>query len=123
MEVFTNFLAGMDNSVNRGKTEEVLSWIKNKYTNLNAEIRWNQPMFTDHGTFIMGFSVSKKHLAVAPESVTIIHFEDDIMKAGYDHTKELIRIPWNHPVNYQLLAKMIEFNILDKTDCFTFWRK
>ena len=44
-------------------------------------------MFTDHGTFIIGFSVSKKHLAVAPESVTITHVEDDIVKAGYDYTK------------------------------------
>ena len=26
-------------------------------------------MFTDHGTYIIGFSVSKKHLAVAPEAV------------------------------------------------------
>lgn len=24
-------------------------------------------MFTDHGTFIIGFSVSKQHLAVSPE--------------------------------------------------------
>lgn len=77
-------------------------------------------MFTDHGTFIIGFSVSKKHLAVAPEKVTIAHVEDDIVKAGYDYTEQLIRIPWNGPVDYTLLEKMIEFNILDKADCSTF---
>ena len=31
-------------------------------------------MFTDHGTFIIGFSIAKHHLAVAPERVVIQHF-------------------------------------------------
>lgn len=123
MDNFSEFIAGIDNPLHREKTEEVLTWIKTKYPDLKTEIKWNQPMFTDHGTFIIGFSVSKKHLAVAPESVTITHLEDDIVKAGYDYTKELIRIPWKSPVEYSLLEKMIEFNILDKANCSTFWRK
>lgn len=123
MEVFAGFLAGIDNPLHRERMEEVFTWINNKYPNLKREIKWNQPMFTDHGTFIIGFSVSKKHLAVAPESVTITHVEDDIVKAGYEYTKELIRIPWNGPVEFSLLEKMIEFNIWDKADCSTFWRK
>jgi uncharacterized protein len=70
-------------------------------------------MFTDHGTFIIGFSITKNHLAVAPESAGINHFSDEIVQAGYDHTKQLVRIPWNIPVDFSLLEKMIEFNILD----------
>ncbi|MGG1446491.1 iron chaperone [Bacillus subtilis] len=112
-----------DDPFHRERTEEVFTWIKNKYPNLHTEIKWNQPMFTDPGTFIIGFSVSKKHLAVAPEKVTITHVEDDIVKAGYDYTKELVRIPWNGPVDFPLLEKMIEFNIRDKANCPTFWRK
>ncbi|MBU2661831.1 iron chaperone [Bacillus cabrialesii] len=123
MKFFSEFLAGIDDPFHRERTEEVLAWVKNKYPNLNPEMKWNQPMFTDHGTFIMGFSVSKKHLAAAPESVAITHAEDDIVKAGYDYTKELIRIPWKSPVDYPLLEKMIEFNIRDKANCSTFWRK
>ncbi|WP_449538533.1 iron chaperone [Ferdinandcohnia sp. Marseille-Q9671] len=123
MKDFAEFVAGIDDPFHRERTEEVLAWVKNKYPKLKPEIKWNQPMFTDHGTYIIGFSVSKKHLAVAPESVTITHVEDDIVKAGYDHTKEIIRIPWNTPVEYSLLEKMIEFNIEDKADCTTLWRK
>ncbi|WP_026690446.1 iron chaperone [Alteribacter aurantiacus] len=123
MENFPDFLAGIDDPIHRERTEEVLSWIKNNYPQLETEIKWKQPMFTDHGTFIIGFSVSKKHLAVAPESVTITHVEDEIVKAGYDYTKELIRIPWKAPVDYSLLEKMIEFNIKEKANCTTFWRK
>lgn len=123
MKEFTEFKAGIDDPLHRERMEEAFTWIKSKYPNLKPELKWNQPMFTDHGTFIIGFSISKKHLAVAPESVTISHVEEDIMKAGYDYTKELIRIPWNRPINYALLEKMIEFNIWDKADCSTFWRK
>lgn len=80
-------------------------------------------MFTDHGTYIIGFSVSKYHLAVAPEKVGMTQFADSIVQAGYDHTKLLMRIQWNQPVDYALLEQMIEFNILDKADCSTFWRE
>lgn len=123
MAIFEAFVAGIDDPSQRERTEEVLHWVNNKYPQLETELKWNQPMFTDHGTFIIGFSVSKKHLAVAPEDATITHVEEDIKKAGYDYTKGLIRIPWNKPVNYSLLGKMIDFNIWDKANCPTFWRK
>lgn len=123
MEVFAEFLAGMDHPSHRERVEEVLTWVKTKYPNLKPEIKWNQPMFTDHGTFIIGFSIAKKHLAVAPESVAIDHVKEDIVKAGYDYTNQLIRIPWDRPVEYALLENIIDFNIADKADCTTFWRK
>lgn len=123
MEVFAKYLAGIDHPKHRERVEKVLTWIQNNYPNLKPEIKWNQPMFTDHGTFIIGLSVAKKHLAVAPESAAITHVKDDIEKAGYDYTKQLIRIPWDHPIDYSLLEKIIKFNISDKADCTTFWRK
>jgi len=123
MEVFAEFLTGIDHPEHKERAEEVLTWVKNKYPHLKTEMKWNQPMFTDHGTFIIGFSVSKKHLAVAPERVAITHVQEDIVKAGYDFTKELVRIPWNSPIEYSLLEKMIEFNIWDKKDYTSFWRK
>ncbi|MEL7601786.1 MAG: iron chaperone [Bacillota bacterium] len=123
MEVFAEYLARIDDARHRSRTEEVLSWIMEKYPKLTPKIAWNQPMFTDHGTFIIGFSIAKRHLAVAPERAGIIRFSDAIALAGYEHSKELIRIPWDSPVDYSLLEKMIGFNILDKADCTTFWRK
>ncbi|MHA7582588.1 iron chaperone [Paenibacillus vandeheii] len=123
MEVFAEYLARIDNLGHRDRTEEILEWITKEYPNLVPKIAWNQPMFTDHGTFIIGFSVSKHHLAVAPEKAGINHFSDEIVKAGYDHTKELVRIRWDGPVDFLLLGKMIEFNITEKADCSTFWRK
>lgn len=123
MEVFAKYLNGIDNSDHRNRTEEILVWVANKFPNLEPQIKWNTPMFSNHGTFIIGFSTAKHHLSVSPEEVGIAHFSDDIVQAGYSATKGLFRIPWNVQVNYELLEKMIEFNIQDKAEYTNFWRK
>ena len=123
MDVFSEYLDSIANPEHRVRTEEVLAWVSGTFPNLTPKIAWNQPMFTDHGTYIIGFSVAKHHLAVAPETAGINHFSNEIVEAGYDHTKQLVRIRWDGPVDFALLEKMIEFNIMDKADCSTFWRK
>ncbi|MBP3038231.1 iron chaperone [Bacillaceae bacterium Marseille-Q3522] len=123
MEVFAEYLAHIDNPQHRARMEEVFGWITKQFPNLVPKIAWKQPMFTDHGTFIIGFSVAKHHMSVSPERAGMVQLAEEIVQSGYDHTKQLVRIPWNCPVDYSLLEKMIEFNILDKADCSTFWRK
>lgn len=122
MEAFAKYLAGIDNPGHSGRTEEILMWVASEFPNLEPLIKWNTPMFSDHGTFIIGFSTAKHHLSVSPEVLTITRFADDIAQAGYDATKGLFRIPWNEKVNYELLKKMIEFNIQDKAGYTNFWR-
>lgn len=123
MEVFAAFLARIDNAEHRARMEEVLRWVSERFPNLTPRIAWNQPVFTDHGTYIIGFSVAKQHLAVAPERVTIDHFSDEIVRAGYEHSRELVRIPWTGPVDFGLLQRIIDFNIADKASSTAFWRK
>lgn len=123
METFAEYLAGIDNVQHRARTEEILGWVANRFPNLVPRIAWNQPMFTDHGTFIIGFSVARHHLAVAPEKAGIARFADEIVQAGHDYSKELIRFKWDSPIDYALLEKIIAFNISEKADCTTFWRK
>lgn len=123
MSVFADYLARMDNPAQRARTSEVLDWVGATFPALEPRIAWNQPMFTDHGTFIIGFSTARHHLAVAPEAAAIGHFSGQIKQAGYDHTKLLIRIAWSAEVDFALLETIIDFNIADKAACATFWRK
>ncbi|RYM04737.1 iron chaperone [Sporolactobacillus sp. THM7-7] len=123
MDVFADYLSQMDNPQHRARMEDVFSWITKKFPNLKPEFKWNQPMYTDHGTFIIAFSTAKQHMAVSPEKAGIDHFSDEIVRAGYDHSKMLVRFPWDRPVDFSLLEKMITYNIADKADCSTFWRK
>lgn len=123
MAFFAEYLAQIDNPGQRARMAEVLAWVAGKYPGLAPRIAWNQPMFTDHGTFIIGFSTARHNLAVAPEVAGVEHFADEIKKAGYSHTKGLVRIPWDLPVDWALLEKIIEFNIREKADYTAFWRK
>lgn len=122
MQTFQDFLNQMDFIDQREILKEVLDWIKIKYPKLEEKVGWNQPMFTDHGTFIIAFSVSKKHFAVAPEKVTMDKFRDLIKKSGYEDSSMLFRIKWTDKVDYELLSKIIEFNIEDKKNHSKFWR-
>lgn len=123
MEIFADYLAQIDNPQHRARAEEIFAWITSKFPRLVPKIAWNQPMFTDHGTFIIGFSVSKQHLAVSPEAEGIIHFADEFKKTGYGYSTMLFRIKWDYPIDFALLEKIIEYNILEKADYLTFWRK
>lgn len=123
MEAFLDYLSAIKDVEQRERLREVLNWIINKFPSLETKIAWNQPMFTEHGTFIIGFSVSKQHFAVSPEVKGIDEFSDDIVKSGYSHGKNIFRIKWDDPVDYKLLERMIQYNIDDKRECTAFWRK
>lgn len=123
MNTFTSYLNTIENLQHRAKMQEVLFWVCETFPSLTPKIAWNQPMFTTHGTFIIGFSAAKYHFAVAPERKTIEYFSQKIDLCGYDHTKELIRISWEQSVNFSLLENLIQFNIMDKAGYTAFWRK
>jgi len=123
IEAFRTYLEDIVDIDQRKRTEDVFDWIQSNYPQLSPKIAWNQPMFTDHGTFIIGFSLAKHHLACTPEGAGIAHFSQAIKKAGYEHTLMLMKFPWKQPIDYELLSNMIEFNLIEKADCQTFWRK
>lgn len=123
METFQPYLDKIDDPKKLERITEVLQWVSDTFPELDKRIAWNQPMFTHQGTFIIGFSQAKAHLAVSPEYITMQQFSDELDKAGYVHTTMLFRIPWTSEVDYDLLKKMIEFNMKDKAGYTTFWRK
>lgn len=123
MEIFKQYIAGIDSPEQRQRVEEVLSWVTTTFPNLEPQMKWNTPMFSDHGTFIIGISIAKQHMSISPEPAGIARFADEIAEAGYSATSGLFRIKWNEPVDYRLLEKLIKFNMKDKIDCTTFWRK
>ncbi|MFV0254713.1 MAG: iron chaperone [Erysipelotrichaceae bacterium] len=123
MKEFNEFLFTITESENQKKLKEVLKWISDNYPNLDKRIAWKQPMFTDHGTFIIGFSVAKKHFAIAVESAAMQEFEKALEQSGYNCSKMLIKIKWDQEVNYQLLKTLIDFNIDHKKNVSTFWAK
>lgn len=122
MDVFTDYLNNIADLEHRDKLKSLFVWITNNYPTLEKKIKWNQPMFIEHGTFIIGFSVAKPHIAVAVENLVLAHFLSEIDQSGYDHTKGIIKIKWTDQFNFDLLKLLIDYNIDTKKSCQTFWR-
>lgn len=122
MESFRIFLESISEPDKRRQMENILKYVSENFPQLKEEIKWNQPMFSDHGTFIIGFSVAKGHISVAPEAVVISQFEKEIEEAGYSHTQELFRIKWTDKVDFNLLYKIVAYNIENKKGMTNFWR-
>ncbi|WP_125591187.1 iron chaperone [Companilactobacillus jidongensis] len=123
MDVFEDFLANIEDKSHRARMIEIIDWVQTTFPELQKRFAWKQPMFTDHGTFIIGFSVAAKHISVAPEGKSMDLFASKVEDAGYTHGTKMFRIKFDQDVNYDLLKDVIEFNIEDKKDCDTFWRK
>ncbi|MGX7148161.1 iron chaperone [Enterococcus ureasiticus] len=123
MKDINEFFSSISEPENRKRVEELFDWTMNTYPKFKVVIKWNQPMFTDHETFIIAYSTSKKHLSIAPETVTIATFKDEIEKAGYQHTDNIIKITWDQPIDYPLLKKIIDYNVQEKIDYTKFWRE
>jgi len=111
MEAFKAFLNQIDDTDQRQRVEQIFEHISTRFPQLESVIKWNQPMFADHGTFIIGFSAAKNHLAVAPEMVALNRFEDEIHKAGYQRTNQILKIQWKDEVDFDLLERIIAFNL------------
>lgn len=122
METLEEYLDTLIDEHHRQRILEITKWIAVEFPQLGFKIAWKQPMFTDHGTFILGFSVSKNHISVSPEKQAIDIFADRIKEAGYTHSSNLFRILWSDEIPYALLKEIIEFNIEDKKGYTTFWR-
>ena len=86
------FLSNFKNPILKFKLELIFEQIQKEIPNLTVELKWNQPMFIMNGTFIIGFSVAKNHISIAPEAVTIAIFTNDIKAANYEATNNLFKI-------------------------------
>ena len=116
------YLTTIPNDYNRARMVEVLDWVSRKFPELELRIAWNQPMFTHHGTYIIGFSAASKHMAMAPERATMIRFEQVMHERGTDFSTMLARQPWNKPFDYELLNAFIQLQLAEKHDVTSFWR-
>ncbi len=122
VQEFDDWLGKLKDPAQRERLAEILEWIASEFPRLGRVVKWNQPMFTDHGTFIIGFSASKGHFAFLIEPHALKRFVAEVTAAGYDQTEHIIRVRWDQDVDTALLRRMIEFKIAEKADVTTFWR-
>lgn len=120
--ILNEYLRQLNDETHKMRFQELFSWMESTFDALHVEVKWNQPMFILNQTFIIAFSPAKKHLSVAPEHACLNHFEAEIETLGFKRSKELLMIPWEKDIPYELLHDMIAFNIQEKAGMSQFWR-
>ncbi|MFB9770477.1 iron chaperone [Lactiplantibacillus modestisalitolerans] len=122
LQPFEAYLQALATAEQRDQLTTVLNWVVATFPQLTPRLAWNQPMFTDHGTFIVGFSAAKPHFNVALEAHTLNHFRAEITANGDRATKMLWQINYHAPINWALLEATIQYNLTTKADHTKFWR-
>lgn len=118
--ILSDYLDTIQSSEKRNSFESLLNWAKMEFPNLELEVKWNQPMFTHKGTFIISFSAFNNHFSVAPEKFILDQFIDQIAMK-YSHSKKMFQIKWNQMIDYELLREIIKTTIEYKKDYPKFW--
>lgn len=123
MEQIHEYIQRIDDPDNRLIFGDFINWLMTDFPELKPEYKWNQPMFTHHGTFIIGFSVATKHFTVAPEMRTFEHFLPQIKDLKLKHGKKTFRLQFGQDIPYDLLRALINYTLADKQNVTSFWDK
>lgn len=119
---FEEYLAGSRvPNTTREFMRELLEWMVENHPELETHIAWNQPMFTHHGTFIVGFSASKAHVSGAAEDVVLERMRADFTAARYKCLKRTVNFPLSKPLPFDLLNRAIAEQMELKKDVTSFW--
>ena len=122
MQVFKPYLDSIKDEKHQLIMKDLLQWVIDTYPMLGKKIAWNQPHFTHNGTFIIAFTHAKQHISVVPEFKVIEVFKDIIKSYNFAHTHFIFKIKWTEDIPYDLIKKMIEYNMKDKLGMTTYWR-
>lgn len=123
METFDDYLATITNEEHQKITRDVLNWVRENYPDMTERIAWSSPTFVAHGTHIISFKHTKKHLAVSIEGKAVRHFAETFDKNDLNYGTMNVNFPWKTPINLSLLKDIIDYNLEDKKDLTSYWRK
>lgn len=122
MKTLPEYLTEISNPEHRQKFAEVLKWVQINYPNLEFVMKYNQPMFLDHESYITGFNAAKNHYSMGLEGQEIVkHFIPALDKLGLKYGHKTIQIPYKMDIPEQLFKQIIDFKIKQKKDITTFW--
>ncbi|WP_429970269.1 iron chaperone [Fructilactobacillus sp. Tb1] len=122
MKTFSEYLTGIDNPEHREKFKQVINWVKTNYPNLEFVMKYNQPMFLDHNSYITSFNAAKNHYTIGLEGQEIVkHFIPEIEAVGLKYGHKTIQIPYNTDIPSSLFKHIIDFKIDQKKDMTSFW--
>jgi uncharacterized protein YdhG (YjbR/CyaY superfamily) len=81
--------------------------------NAAEKISWSMPTFWQ-GENLIHFASFKKHLGIYPGDLTLSQFINKL--GGYKHTKGAIQFPCDKPIDYDLIAEIVQYKVKNRVD-------
>ena len=115
------YIDAISNDEHRQQFIELCDWLLEKFPELEPVIKWNQPMFLHHGTFIIGFNVATHHINVGPEPRAFMRVLGEINTKKMKHGTKTYHQPFDKPFDYALLERIVSETLEDKREIISFW--
>ena len=77
-DLFQPYLEKIEGEKNSTKVRRVYEWIEEEFPKLEPEVKWSTPLYSHHGTFIIGVKPAKNYFSINPEPKGIDVFSDKI---------------------------------------------
>lgn len=116
-----SYFDSISNDEHRQQFIELCDWLLEKFPQLEPVIKWNQPMFLHHGTFIIGFTVATHHINVGPEPRAFMRVLGEINTKKIKHGTKTYHQPFDKPFDYALLERIVSETLEDKREITSFW--
>ena len=81
-------------------------------------IKWGTPFFVDP-RFLFAFSAHKAHCNFAPTSEALAAFHKEL--ETHKTTKNYLQIPYDEPLPEDLIRKIAEFRLRNRSEGDAFW--
>jgi len=92
----------------RSILHEVRAVIRNAAPDAEERMSWQMPTFWQ-GENLIHFCAHKKHLGIYPGALENLPFSERL--SGYKTSKSAIQLPYNKPVNYDLISDITKWRV------------
>lgn len=89
--------------------QKVRQTIRKAAPEAQETINYGIPTFTLNGGNLVHFGASKKHLGFYPTPSAIVAFQKELAK--YEGAKGSVQFPYDQPIPYGLITKMVKFRV------------
>lgn len=110
---------------NRAKLANLLERLEAEFPELEGNVKYSQPMYEAHGTFIIGFKPAKTHFGIIAEAPAAERFKSEAGNLGLTFTSsgKVSVVKWTQEIPFELIKKLVTFQLEDKKNTTTYFRK
>lgn len=121
MDIIINYVNNLESVEIKERYLKIIEPLLLEHSDLVVETKYNLPTLTKDGCFIFSCSPFKNYISIMFEKPTLEHFTSEIKANNYNLTKTTFNIKYSQDIDYELLLKMIAFQLELRKGSNKFW--